>query len=689
MKKTRTKNLMSNPLLNLSPLPKFAEIKVEHVEPALDFILQENREGVKQILAQSGQRTWANLMHPLEELDNRLSQMWAVVNHLNAVSSTEEFREAYDACLPKLTAYSTEMGQNSALYNAIESLAQSNEFLQLEHAQQKVIENELRDFRLAGVSLPPESQKKYGELQKQLSLLTAKFEYNVMDATQGWTKHVTNEQDLLGFPEMEILAAKEAAEAQGLSGYLFTLEAPSYLAVMTYAESRSLRHEMYNAYVTRSSDQGPNAGKWDNTQVMQQILLARKKLAELLGYASYAEFSLVSKMAKKPEDVMHFLNALALASVTKAREEFEELKTFAEDTYGIQKIHAWDIAYYSEKLREFRYAISQETLRPYFPEDQVIQGMFQIVNKLFGIVIHEVKGVEVWNADVRFFNIYGPDGELRGQFYLDLYARPNKRGGAWMDELRARRRFNGNLQTPIAFLVCNFNKPVGNEPALFSHEEVSTLFHEFGHGLHHLLTKIDYADVSGINGVPWDAVELPSQFLENWCWELPALDLIAKHYKTGELLPESLYQKMRAAKNFQSAMHMVRQLEFAIFDFHMHMFFEENTGTEEIQRFLDEAREQVCVIPIPEFNRFQHGFSHIFTGGYAAGYYSYKWAEVLSSDAYSKFEENGIFDEKTGREFLELILEQGGARDPMELFVAFRGREPSVEALLRQSGIFL
>lgn len=678
---------MSNPLLNLLPLPQFSKVKPEDIEPALDLILKENREQIQKLLAEEGPRTWDNLIRPLEETDDRLGQMWSVVSHLNSVASTESLRNVYDACLPKLSDYATEMGQNVALYNAIKSLTGKQEFNELNATQKKVIENELRDFDLAGVGLSPEAKKNYGEIQQRLSMLTAKFEHNVLDATQGWHKHITDEKELAGLPNLAIASAREAAQNQKLTGYLFNLEQPSYLAVMTYADSRELRHEMYNAYVTRSSDQGPNAGQWDNTEVMKQILIARKKLAELLGYNNYAELSLVPKMAKKPEEVIHFLNALALASVQKAREEFNELKQFVKDQFGVTEIAAWDIAYYSEKLREFRYSISQDSLRPYFPENQVLQGLFQIVHKLFGIDIKEDKNVDVWNPEVRFFNIYNRDGSLQGQFYLDLYARSNKRGGAWMDECRVRRLINSHVQTPVAFLTCNFNRPIGNDPALFSHDDVITLFHEFGHGLHHLLTKIDYADVSGINGVPWDAVEMPSQFLENWCWEKPALDLIAKHYQTGESLPEELYQKMLAAKNFQSAMHMVRQLEFAIFDFHMHMLFNE-AEEGQIQRFLDEAREQVCVIPVPEFNRFQHGFSHIFAGGYAAGYYSYKWAEVLSSDAFSKFEEEGIFNENTGREFLENILEKGGSVDPMELFIAFRGREPSVEALLKQTGIY-
>lgn len=678
---------MTNPLLNLEPLPAFSKIKPEHIEPALDLILQENRARVAELVNREVPPTWQNLMAPMEEIDDRLSQMWSVASHLVAVNSSDELRAVYESCLSKIADYSTEMGQNLNLYAAIQTLVKSEEFEQLDYAQKKLLENELRDFQLAGVNLPPESKKHYGELQQLLTLLTAKFEHNLMDATQGWTKIVTAQSELAGLPEMVKEMAKQSAQEKGVEGYLFTLEQPSYVAVVTHADSEKLRHEMYNAYVTRSSDQGPNAGKWDNTDIMKQILTARKNLAEVLGYPSYAELSLVQKMAKKPEEVIHFLNALALASVQKAHQEFAELQDFVRKNYGIEKINAWDIAYYSEKLREHRYAISQEALRPYFPEDQVINGLFTVVHKLFGITVKEVKHVDAWHPDVRFFEIRDENNDLRGQFYLDLYARQNKRGGAWMDECRVRRFKNAHVQTPIAYLTCNFNRPVGDHPALFTHEEVTTLFHEFGHGLHHLLTKINYAGVSGINGVPWDAVELPSQFLENWCWEKSALDLIAKHYKTGEPLPEELFKKMINAKNFQSAMQMVRQLEFAIFDFHLHMYFNDQDEHHQIQRFLDEARAQVCVIPIPEFNRFQHSFSHIFAGGYAAGYYSYKWAEVLSSDAFSKFEEEGIFDSDTGKSFLKNILEQGGSKDPLELFIAFRGRAPTVAALLKQAGI--
>lgn len=678
---------MTNPLLRSNSLPAFSEIKPEHVEPALDTILKENRERVAELVSQKTAHTWKNLMAPLEDLDDRLGQMWSVVGHLNAVMSNDELRDAYDKCLAKISNYATEMGQNKNLFIAIKSLVEGPEYQLLDFAQKKILENELRDFELAGVNLPPEAKKTYGQLQEQLTLLTAKFEHNLMDATQNWTKLITDEADLAGLPELTVQLAKEAAQAKGLEGYLFTLEQPSYVAVVTYADSREFRHEMYNAYVTRSSDQGPNAKKWDNTPVMHDILIARKKLAQVLGYGNYAELSLVQKMAKDPEEVLHFLNSLALASIKSAREEFKQLQNFAKEKYGIDKLEAWDIAYFSEKLREHRYDISQEALRPYFPEDQVVSGLFAIVKKLFGITIEEIKNVEVWHPDVKFFTIYDSQGVVRGQFYLDLYARSNKRGGAWMDECRVRRKTNSHLQIPIAYLTCNFNRPAGDKPALFNHEEVQTLFHEFGHGLHHLLTKIDYAGVSGINGVPWDVVELPSQFLENWCWEKEAFQYISKHYQTGETLPDDLFEKMLKAKNFQSAMQMVRQLEFAMFDFHLHLYFNDQDDHAQIQRLLDKTREEICVIPVPEFNRFQHGFSHIFAGGYAAGYYSYKWAEVLSSDAFSRFEEEGIFNRETGQLFLDTILEHGGAKDPMELFVAFRGRPPSIDALLRHSGI--
>ena len=458
------------------------------------------------------------------------------------------------------------------------------------------------------------------------------------------------------------------------------------MPVMSYADNRDLREEMYTAFATKASDQGPNAGKWDNTEVMADILKLRHELANLLGFANHAERSLATKMAQTPEQVLAFLNDLAARSKPIAEKEFAELKAYAKETAEMEDLQAWDVTYFAEKLRQQRYSISQEELKPYFPEDKVVSGLFAVVNRLYGLEISEQKDIDSWHKDVRFFEIHDADGELRGQFYLDLYARQHKRGGAWMDECLVRRKTAKGIQTPVAFLTCNFSEPVGDKPALFTHDEVTTLFHEFGHGLHHMLTKVDYAGVSGINGVAWDAVELPSQFMENWCWEREALDLISGHYESGEKLPDDLYQKMIAARNFQSAMMMLRQLEFSLFDFRLHLEFEPDDGNQ-VDKILAEVREQVAVVKPPKFNRFAHSFGHIFAGGYAAGYYSYKWAEVLSADAFSKFEENGIFDRKPGLEFLSNILEQGGSKEPMELFIAFRGREPEIDALLRHSGI--
>ena len=678
---------MSNPLLEMTGLPPFAHIRPEHVEPAIDTLLAENRETVRRLLAANREYTWDNLVQPLEEMEDRLSRVWAPVSHMNSVVNSEALRQAYNACLPKLSEYSTELGQNAELHAAYRSLHDTGEYARLDTAQKKVIDDALRDFHLSGVDLPAEQQARFKEIRQRLSKLTTRFEENVLDATQAWTRHVTDEARLSGLPDSARAMARQAAEQKGLEGWLFTLDFPSYYAVVSYADDRELRREMHEAYVTRASDQGPNAGKWDNSEVMAEILALRHELANLLGYRTYAERSLATKMADSPERVLGFLHDLARRSRPQAQKELDELRAFARDKFGLADLQPWDIAYYSEKLREHTYAISQEELKPYFPETRVIPGMFRVVERLYGITIHEVEGVEVWHPDVRFYEIRDENGELRGQFYLDLYARENKRGGAWMDDCRGRfRHADGSLQTPVAFLTCNLTPPVGDQPALFTHDEVITLFHEFGHGLHHMLTRIDYIDVSGINGVPWDAVELPSQFMENWCWEKEALDLIAGHYRTGEPLPDDLYRRMYAAKNFQAGMMMVRQLEFALFDFRLHHEYDPQKGAR-IQEILDEVRAEVAVVEPAPFNRFQHSFTHIFAGGYAAGYYSYKWAEVLSADAFSLFEERGIFDPETGRRFLHAILEQGGSRDPMDLFVEFRGREPRIDALLRHSGI--
>jgi oligopeptidase A len=578
------------------------------------------------------------------------------------------------------------MGQHEGLYRAYRQIADGDEYRQLDNAQRKVIDNALRDFRLSGIELDQAARDRFKAIMQELSTLTSRYSDNVLDATNAWYRQVTDESLLAGLPASARSLARQQAEQRNLDGWVFNLEFPSYFPVITYADDRTLREEMYTAYVTRASDQGPNAGKWNNAGIMEQILALRHEAARLLGFANYAERSLATKMAESTDHVMDFLNDLATRSRPAAVRELDEVRDFAAVMHALQGLQAWDIPYYSEKLRQQKYAISQEELKPYFPEPHVINGLFAIVQRLYGLQIEAVSGVETWHDDVEYYRIRDAAGEIRGEFFLDLYARSRKRGGAWMDECLSRRRTPNGIQVPVAYLVCNFSPPIGDDPALFTHDEVITLFHEFGHGLHHMLTQIDYAGVSGISGVAWDAVELPSQFMENWCWEREALDLFARHYKSGERIPEEIYRRMRKARNFQSAMQMVRQLEFAILDFRLHREYDPQQGTR-IHAIMEEVRDQVAVLHPPAFNRFENSFTHIFAGGYAAGYYSYKWAEVLSADAFSAFEEAGIFDRDTGSKFLGSILEQGGSRDPMELFVEFRGREPSIDALLRHSGL--
>jgi oligopeptidase A len=678
---------MQNPLQQDYTLPPFSEIKPEHVETALDDALDAAKKKVINITENLASPDWQSLIVPMEQLDASIDKVWSPVSHLNSVMNSDELRTAYNACLPKLSQFGTELGQNEDLFKAYKKLADSSVYAELDTAQKKVIDNAIRDFQLSGVELSEADREEFKNLSKSLTELTAKFEENLLDATHAWKKHITDEALLAGLPPSTIAMAKQFAEREQLEGWLFTLDFPSYMPVMSYADNREFREEMYTAFCTKASDKGPNAGKWDNTNVMADILTLRHKLAKLIGFNSHAERSLATKMAQDPQQVLDFLNDLAERSKPIAEKEFAELKAFAKQTADMDELQAWDVTYYAEKLRQQRYSISQEELKPYFPEDKVVAGLFAVVNRLYGLDIKERDDVDTWHKDVRFFDIYDGNGELRGQFYLDLYARNHKRGGAWMDECLVRRQTANGIQTPVAFLTCNFSEPVGDKPALFTHDEVTTLFHEFGHGLHHMLTKIDYAAVSGINGVAWDAVELPSQFMENWCWEREALDLISGHYETGDALPQDLFDKMIAARNFQSAMMMVRQLEFSLFDFRLHLEFDPEDSSNQVDKILNEVREQVAVVKAPSFNRFAHSFSHIFAGGYAAGYYSYKWAEVLSADAFSKFEENGIFDRETGIAFLQAILEKGGSKEPMELFVDFRGREPEIDALLRHSGI--
>lgn len=677
---------MSNPLLEEHIQPPFSRITASHVEPAIEQILADSRQHLEALLDASSDYDWENLVRPIEEIDDRLHRAWSPVSHLNAVMNSDELRDAYNACLPKLSAYNTDVGQNQRLYQAYQSIADSAEYAKLEPAQQKVIDNTLRNFRLAGVSLNDTDKARYKDIMQQLSKLTSQFQDNVLDATQAWKKQITDETLLAGLPESTKALLRQNAERDKLDGWLLNLEFPCYFPVINYADNRELREEMYQAYATRASNQGPNAGQWDNSEVMEQILALRHEVAQLLGFSDYAEYSLATKMAETPQQVIDFLEDLAQRSKPQAKQEFEEIKQFAKDHFSATDLQAWDVLYYGEKLREYRYQISQEELRPYFPSTTVIPGLFTVVERLYGITIRANDSMEVWHPDVGCYEIVNTEDNVIGRFYLDLYARANKRGGAWMDGCTNRRQARSGLQIPVAYMVCNFSPAVGDNPALFTHEEVLTLFHEFGHGLHHLLTQIDYAAVSGINGVEWDAVELPSQFMENWCWEREALDLLARHYQTGESIPEDLYQRMIAAKNFQAAMLMVRQLEFSLFDFRVHREYDPQRGGR-ILEILNEVRSQVAVVIPPSFNRFPHAFSHIFAGGYAAGYYSYKWAEVLSSDAFSLFEENGIFDQNTGTRFRQSVLEKGGSRDAMTNFVEFRGREPSIDALLRHSGI--
>lgn len=678
---------MNNPLLTMDSLPPFSQIKPEQVQPAVIQAIADCKQKISDVLAQSDPHTWDSLIAPLEEVNDRLSRIWSPVSHLNSVLNSEALREAHDACLPLLSEFQTYVGQHEGLYQAYLALSQSDDFPLLSGAQRKEIQNTLRDFRLSGIGLPAEAQQRYGEIQARLSELASRFSNNVLDATQGWHKLVADEAELAGLPDSVRAAARQMAELKGKEGWLFTLDIPSYLPVMMYADNRELRAEMYEAFTTRASDQGPNAGTWDNSAIMSELLTLRRELAQLLGFANYAELSLATKMADKTEQVVSFLTDLAAKSLPQGKAELEEIRAFAAEQHGQSELAAWDLAYYAEKLKQHKFSISDEQLRPYFPASKVVKGLFEVVKRVFGMKVRERLGIDTWHPDVRFYDIFDADDELRGSFYLDLYAREHKQGGAWMDVCLGRRyRQDGSLQKPVAYLTCNFNGPVDGKPALFTHNEVVTLFHEFGHGIHHMLTRIDVAGVAGINGVAWDAVELPSQFLENWCWESEALAFISGHYETGEPLPADLLEKMLTARNFQAAMQMLRQLEFALFDFRLHQEFDP-ANPAQLPALLDEVRSQVAVMTPPAFNRFQHSFSHIFAGGYAAGYYSYKWAEVLSADAFSRFEEEGIFNPATGQSFLKNILEKGGSKEPMELFRAFRGREPKVDALLRHSGI--
>ena len=676
-----------NPLLREAELPRFDQIDASHVVPAISAILEENQAEIDRHKMASTPEQAYRAFHEFERLEARLAEAWSPVSHLNAVVNNDELRAAYNACLPLISAYETAQGQDPALKSLFEVLKQNAGSLGLTLAEQKAVDNALRDFQLSGVDLDQPTRARFGALKQSLSAATSRYAENVLDATDAWYKQIETPDRLRGLPERAMALARQSAKDADLEGYRLTLSAPSYLAVMTHAEDRDLRREVYEAFVTRASDQGPQAGQFDNTALMQEILIDRQSLAEILGFERFTELSLARKMAPSPERVLEFLAELGSRTRPVALEDMRAIHAFARDTLDIKTVEPWDLAFCAEGLKRQRFALSDEDIRPYFPATKVLNGLFEIVRRLFDVNIEQTTDVTVWHSDVTTY-VIKRDDEVIARFYLDLYARAKKRGGAWMADCRCRRRHPlHGLTLPVAFLTCNFPAPLDSQDALLSHDEVVTLFHEFGHGLHHMLTQVDCLSVSGINGVAWDAVELPSQFLENWCWAKEALELISGHHLTGEPLPAALLDKMLAVKNYQSGMKMVRQLEFALFDFRLHNEFDGSSSV--VQRVLDEVRESIGVTPNIPTNRFQNGFNHIFGDemGYAAGYYSYKWAEVLSADAFSKFEAEGLFNRQTGEQFLSTILEHGGSQDAMALFKAFRGREPSVDALLKQEGI--
>lgn len=664
-------------------LVQFSNLDVEHFSEQLDALLKSNLEKIGIILTNKNTFTWENLISPLEDMESTLKRFWSPLSHMHAVVNSPALRECYQACLPKLSAYGTAIGHNQALYNAIKSLDKQK----LDAAQCKIVDDAIRDFELSGVALSVEKKQRFEAIQLRLSELENQFENNILDAGAAFNLQIHDQERLHGLPEHTIREASELAKEKGLSGWAFNLEFPCYFAVMSYADDRTLRQEMHYAYMTRASDLGPFAGQFDNSKLIDEILALRHEKAQLLGFSNFAELSLATKMAKSTTEVIDFLHQLATRARDQAQNEYQQLQQFAKEKAQLDELAPWDITYLAEKQRQSRYAISQEELRPYFPLPNVMTGLFSIVNKLYGMQINEVKDVDVWHPEVKCYCISDEQEQIRGYIYVDLFARQHKRDGAWMDSCADRyKHSDGSIQYPVATLTCNFTKPTGPVTATLSHDEVLTLFHEFGHCLQHVLTRVDYCSASGINGVEWDAVELPSQFFENWCWESGAVALLAEHVETGEPLPIELFNKLIAAKNFQSAMTMMRQIELSLFDFRIHQeFLAHQPGL--VADILADVRQQVSVVPVARYNRFQQSFSHIFCGGYAAGYYSYKWAEVLSSDAFGRFEEEGIFNPKTGRDFLHCILEQGGAVSALEAYVQFRGRPATIDALLRHNEI--
>ena len=695
-------NIKTNPLLAATPLPMFDAISAEHVLPAIQQVLHEARKTLQQVNNSSAAPTWESLIVPMEAMSERMDRIWSPVRHLHSVMDSAPLREAYEACLPLLTSFHTELSQDTALYQKYRDLAASAAYKELPSAAQRVVDNALRDFVLGGVALQGTQRERYAAIATRLAELSSQFSNRVLDANQSWTLTVTDPDVLAGLPASALALARQNAQQANeqdntpctdknggdaiADAWRLTLDLPCYLPVMTYAHDAGLREQMYRAYVTRASEQGPDEGRFDNTQIIEEILALRQEKAKLLGFDSHAHLSVQRKMAKSPQQVLDFLLDLAVRTRPVAETELQDLQAFAASR-GVKELQAWDLSYYAEQLKRERFSVSQEDFRPYLPVDHVIRGMFSIAERLFGISISECNDTAAWHKDVTFYEIYDAQAPatLLGALYLDPFARAHKRGGAWMDVCRSRMRLGDEaLQTPVVYLTCNFTPPVNGQIALITHDEVTTIFHEFGHGLHHMLTQVDTPSVSGISGVEWDAVELPSQFMENWCFEPEALALFAAHHESGAAVPQDLLERLRAARNFQSAMQMLRQLEFALFDFRLHLEYQPGT---QVLSVLDAVRDEVAVLRPPSFNRFANAFGHIFAGGYAAGYYSYKWAEVLSSDAYSRFEECGVFDTQSGQAFRREVLGRGGTRDALASFIAFRGREPDVAALLRHSAI--